>query len=584
MSTLPSTLAPATDLASANRATVVAKLSPVSPHHVQKIAELAEAAGEVEYAQRLAAAQTALADPILQVAVFGEFNRGKSTLINALLGRMVLPAKLIPTTGHVTTLVYGTDEEVRLQLKDGALVRHPLDQLDAVASLRADGSTRGDIRTIEVAVNHPLLTTIHFWDTPGINEAVSRNQHTRAAIEAVDAVLVVFDARQLLSQTERTLVVDWLQQEWGKPIIPVINFMNQVSDEDATWLRQRFDHWYSRHLLCRLDRPWFEVNALAALKYQLGKSSAPVDHFFDLQRALLTMSEATRTAFQLQSRTHRIHKTVNELAQHNTATLTALHIDAAAVVAQRDRQQQEIAERQRHLVAAAGLITRKSLVQAEQTLTARLAALLKYIDEAATPPVEKAEQADWQSTLAGRINTAYQSHLTKCVRSLEKSGLIKMNKLGSEVGLSPSPWTLGEHVTLQARITTAVVKPDYDEDSSAGWGGVGFIIGSLLFPVPMVGGVVGAAIGGLVSAWWTRKAPNYAAAYRGQAELAWQTDSARIQRALQAELTRVGEEMAAQLNSQANALASASGKDEAHELTARTQLAQEIVKLDSLRE
>ena len=40
--------------------------------------------------------------PELRVVVFGEFSRGKSTLINALLGRSALPAKAMPTTGHVT--------------------------------------------------------------------------------------------------------------------------------------------------------------------------------------------------------------------------------------------------------------------------------------------------------------------------------------------------------------------------------------------------------------------------------------------------------------------------------------------------
>ena len=55
---------------------------------------------------------------LVSLVVFGEFNRGKSTLVNAILGRVVLLAKLVPTTGHVTTVLWGEEERVRVQFAD----------------------------------------------------------------------------------------------------------------------------------------------------------------------------------------------------------------------------------------------------------------------------------------------------------------------------------------------------------------------------------------------------------------------------------------------------------------------------------
>jgi predicted GTPase len=79
------------------------------------------AMGESERAQRFQVLRESLDDANLRIVIFGEFSRGKSTLINALLGRAVLPAKLIPTTGHITRIVFGTPEEIRVRYVDGRM-------------------------------------------------------------------------------------------------------------------------------------------------------------------------------------------------------------------------------------------------------------------------------------------------------------------------------------------------------------------------------------------------------------------------------------------------------------------------------
>ncbi|MEO0844759.1 MAG: dynamin family protein, partial [Cyanobacteria bacterium J06643_5] len=60
-----------------------------------------------------------LTNPNFRIAVFGPFNHGKSTLINALLGNKTLPIDLIPTTGAAITVKYGDELETRINFVDG---------------------------------------------------------------------------------------------------------------------------------------------------------------------------------------------------------------------------------------------------------------------------------------------------------------------------------------------------------------------------------------------------------------------------------------------------------------------------------
>lgn len=62
----------------------------------------------------------------LRVLVAGEAKRGKSTLINALLGRDVLPSGVTPLTAVATTVRYGDDSRVEVAFRDGHEEKHPL--------------------------------------------------------------------------------------------------------------------------------------------------------------------------------------------------------------------------------------------------------------------------------------------------------------------------------------------------------------------------------------------------------------------------------------------------------------------------
>jgi septin family protein len=65
----------------------------------------------------------------LTLAVLGEFNAGKSTFINDLLGEELLPTDVVPTTATINLLKYGDSPSARLMWQDGSIEEISMEQL-----------------------------------------------------------------------------------------------------------------------------------------------------------------------------------------------------------------------------------------------------------------------------------------------------------------------------------------------------------------------------------------------------------------------------------------------------------------------
>jgi small GTP-binding protein len=128
------------------------------------------------------------------LVIAGEFNSGKSSFINALLGERVLPEGVTPTTDRINVLRHGP--EVSEQLREAYLLErtHPAD----------------------------VLRELNIVDTPGTNAIIRRHEElTRDFIPRSDLVLFVTSADRPFTESER----GFLEQirEWGKKIVFIIN-------------------------------------------------------------------------------------------------------------------------------------------------------------------------------------------------------------------------------------------------------------------------------------------------------------------------------------------------------------------------
>jgi small GTP-binding protein len=165
------------------------------------LADEADTAVLTALRERLAAAR-------LRVLVVGEAKRGKSTLVNALLRREVLPTGVTPLTAVPTTVAQGTDEGLEVTFTDGRTEHHALPALEDLGTERGNPGNSRRVTAITVRVNAPILAMgVEIVDTPGTG---SVHAHNTAAADGVlptmDAAIFVLTADPPVSASERDLL------------------------------------------------------------------------------------------------------------------------------------------------------------------------------------------------------------------------------------------------------------------------------------------------------------------------------------------------------------------------------------------
>lgn len=141
-------------------------------------------------------------DSPLSIAIVGEFNAGKSTLINTLIGEDIVPMGVLPTTAHTGILQYGPRQAARIVYRDGREV-----EVSFAEAKRQMKTNAEDIDHLDYLYPHPELRAVHFWDTPGFNALDERHEAVATrALEEAEAILWVLDANQALSETEFSLI------------------------------------------------------------------------------------------------------------------------------------------------------------------------------------------------------------------------------------------------------------------------------------------------------------------------------------------------------------------------------------------
>lgn len=135
-----------------------------------------------------------LAEDRFYLTVVGQFSRGKSTLMNAILGKEYLPSGIVPTTSAITAVSYGSREKVVLRRAGSNLSSEiALGQLADFVTERINPGNRDRIQMAEVQVPVEILQRGFFLvDTPGLGSAVRENTATTLDfLPSADAIVFV---------------------------------------------------------------------------------------------------------------------------------------------------------------------------------------------------------------------------------------------------------------------------------------------------------------------------------------------------------------------------------------------------------
>ena len=175
-----------------------------------------------------------LAEDAFQLAVVGQFSRGKSTLMNAILGAPYLPTGALPMTSVLTTVRYGSEPKawVRRAGREQA-VEVPLDEL--VRFVAQQSGERQELQIVAADVQVPaeiLRLGFSFVDTPGIGSAITANTATTEQfLPQADAVIFVTSCDAPLSQAERTFLTH--VEAHVEKLFVIVNKTDLVDVEEA---------------------------------------------------------------------------------------------------------------------------------------------------------------------------------------------------------------------------------------------------------------------------------------------------------------------------------------------------------------
>jgi hypothetical protein len=222
---------------------------PAEPLH--HLATLAEAVGVTGLADEARAFAGRVAEGRFFVACVGQFKRGKSTLLNALVGDPVLPTGVVPVTSVVTVVRYGAARRARVRHVHGDWEDVPVDRLADYVTEDGNPANQRRIAGVEVFVPHRLLAAgMCLVDTPGLGSVFTAStETTRAFLPHLDAAVIVLGADPPISAEELELVAAAAGQVTD--LIVVFNKADRLSDTERTDARVFSD----RVLRERLGRP-----------------------------------------------------------------------------------------------------------------------------------------------------------------------------------------------------------------------------------------------------------------------------------------------------------------------------------------
>ncbi len=203
--------------------------------------------------------------------VVGQFKRGKTHLINALMGADLLPVSVVPLTSIVTIMTFGEQVGIRVFLNDGSVREIGAEELQNYVTETGNPGNEKNVR--EVVVTYPsdyLKDGVRLMDTPGVGSVFLHNTDVAYRyLPQSDAALFLLSVDQPVSRAELDFLAD--VRQYADRIFFLLNKIDYLSDEEV---RESVE--FSRKALEEIMGPdirIFPVSARLGLQGQLEGSA-----------------------------------------------------------------------------------------------------------------------------------------------------------------------------------------------------------------------------------------------------------------------------------------------------------------------
>jgi len=232
-----------------------------------------EFAPEQNHVQEL---ESRLTSARFNLAVLGQFKRGKSTMLNALLGEDLLPTAVIPATTVPTFLSWGAKRLVRVIFLDGHTEENSSENLLELSAFLAryvteEGNPKNHLGVSRVDVAHPsplLQRGVVLIDTPGIGSTLQHNtEATLNFLPQCDGALFLISADPPITQVE----IEFLKavHDRAARLFFIMNKIDYLDEDERESAIEFFQAVLREQLPLHIPVPVFPVSARQGLEAKL---------------------------------------------------------------------------------------------------------------------------------------------------------------------------------------------------------------------------------------------------------------------------------------------------------------------------
>ena len=190
--------------------------------------------------------------PPIDVAILGQFKAGKSSFINSLIGKSVLPVGVIPVTTVITRLQYGEKERAVIRFFDGKISEIDMSDIHAFTSEAENPSNQKNVEMVDVVL--PSLKNyagLRLVDTPGLGSVFKYHVETSENwLPQVGTAILAISSDRPLSDNDVQLIRELTSHTPN--IVILLTKADLLSSEQQNEVIEFFERTIQRELNRRL--------------------------------------------------------------------------------------------------------------------------------------------------------------------------------------------------------------------------------------------------------------------------------------------------------------------------------------------
>ncbi len=187
-------------------------------------------------------------DPLIDVAILGQFKAGKSSFLNSLIGKPVLPVGVIPVTTVITRLRYAQSEGATVTFLNNRQSRISLDEVEFFISEARNPANEKNVEVVDIGLPHlQPYEGLRLVDTPGLGSVFRYNTEvSREWLPEVGMAIVAISADRPLSESDLSLIGDLM--EYTPKVILLLTKVDLLSPDQQKEVVQFFKSTLKREL------------------------------------------------------------------------------------------------------------------------------------------------------------------------------------------------------------------------------------------------------------------------------------------------------------------------------------------------